>query len=92
MQKIEGVEIGDLVQEASKQILLAQKDEVLDLVKKLIQKAHGLTEDVKRAKHELKGKEDKLAKTLARIEKLRAGDWSALQEQQGEKKEQPVTE
>lgn len=87
MQKIEGVELPDLVAQAANELVNLQRDEAITLIKRKLERVAGLTAEIKKLKNDIKTKEEKLEKTLGLIEKLRSGDWSVLQEEQQQKSE-----
>lgn len=92
VEPIDGVELGDVVAEASKQLIRERYDGTVDLVKKAFERADGLAQAVKKGKQELKKNEEKLEKQLAKIEKLRAGDWSVLTEDNNQDKKEEKKE
>lgn len=87
MQPLEEVNLDEVVKDASAQLIHERYDGAVDLVKKLFSRVNALTEDIKRKKAELKKVEDKLSSNLAKVEKVKLGDWSALNEKDEQPKE-----
>lgn len=87
MEKIENVDLGSLVTEASVELIADKRKKAAGLIKKHLEKTDQLASDVRKAEKELKSKQEKLTKAQATIAKIKAGDWSLLAEKKdGQKK------
>lgn len=84
MEKIDGVNLEDLVKESSADLVAEKRRSIAGLIKQQLQRMEQLATDVQNLEKQLKGKREKLKKTQEKIEKIRGGDWSVL----AEKKEQ----
>lgn len=84
MEKIEGVELTDIVSTASEELLSEQKRNGVNKVKKLFAAIYDLTNELAQIERTKTKKTEQLAKKNAILEKVKAGDWSALvDDQQG---------
>ncbi len=79
-EPIEDTNLEDLVKEASGELLLERRHAATTLIKNFLMKVEGLTSEIKNLKNQLSKKEESLAKTLEKIKRLKAGDWSLLAE------------
>ena len=80
IEKIEGVNLADLVKEASTELIAERRAQAGNLIKNHLQRVEQLTLDIRNLEKNLKGKKDKLAKAQAKIDKIAGGDWSMLVE------------
>lgn len=78
IEKIEGVDLADLVTEASTRLLAERRVEAAGLVKNHLQRVEGLTLEVRKKEQELKKLKEKLSKAQDKVDKIKAGDWSVL--------------
>lgn len=74
------IDLGELLQGATKEILAARKTELSTKINKLFFRADSLAREVR--DHEVAGKKSqaKLDNTLAKIDRLKSGDWSVVKE------------
>lgn len=79
-EKIEGVDLSTLVEEASTELLGERRSQAASIIKKHLQRVEQLVIDVHRAEKTLRGKKEKLTKAQAKLDKIKAGDWSLLAE------------
>ena len=86
MEKIENVDLGNLVTEASNEIIDARRKQAAGIIKQQLQRIEQLVTDISNAEKELKKKRDKLTKAQEKIDKIKAGDWSLLAENNGQTK------
>jgi seryl-tRNA synthetase len=77
---IEGVDLSELVKEASTELMAEKRRQASNIIKNHLQREEQLVYDIRNLKKNLKGKEEKLAKAQAKIEKIIKGDWSLLVE------------
>ncbi len=87
MEKIEGVNLEELVEESSADLVEEKKKSVAGLIKQQLQRMERLATEIKNLEKEINGKRDKLKKIQEKIEKIKNGDWSVLTEKK-EQKEQ----
>ena len=78
MKQIEGVDLVALVEESSKELVSAKKEEAANIIKKHLQRVEQLALDVRKAEKVLKSAQEKLKKAQDKIDKIKAGDWSLL--------------
>ncbi len=89
MEKIDGVDLSELVEESSTELVTEKRRKVAGMIKQQLQRVEQLSIDVKELEKQLRGKKEKLDKALAKIKKVKEGDWSVLVEnKEGKKKEQ----
>jgi hypothetical protein len=84
------IELGDLVKEASQQLLRERRVEASGLIKNLLVKSEQVTKDLKTKRLEVAKLEETLAYTLGKINRLKDGDWSVLKENKGTSKPDPT--
>lgn len=87
MEKIDGVNLEDLVEESSADLIAEKRRSVAGLIKQQLQRMEQLATDVKNLEKQLKGKREKLTKTQEKMEKIKSGDWSVLAEKKEQKDE-----
>jgi hypothetical protein len=80
IEKIEGVDLAVLVEEASTELMAEKRRQASNIIKNHLQREEQLVYDIRNLEKNLKGKKDKLAKAQAKIEKIIKGDWSLLSE------------
>ncbi len=78
MEKIEGLNLGDLVSEASRISIAKRKELALSLVSKLMHRIEGLAQEEKKLTQQLKQNNEKIKKAQETLDKIKAGDWSVL--------------
>lgn len=78
IEKIPGVELSELVTEATSELLAERRKKAAGLIKNHLQRVEGLALDVRKKENELKKLREKLTKAQAKIDKIKAGDWSVL--------------
>lgn len=83
MEKIEGVDLSQLVVESAEELVAEKRKKVGGAIKSLLLAAEQMQIEIRRGKQELQKKEEKLAKTLEKVAKLKSGDWSVLQDVKG---------
>ncbi len=83
MEKIEGVDLTQLVVESAEELVAEKRKRVGGAIKSLLLAAEQMQMEIRRGKQELQKKEEKLTKTLEKVAKLKAGDWSVLQDAKG---------
>ena len=82
MEQIDDVKLDELVAEASSELLDQRRKQASSAVKQILQRTEQLARDIKNLKGQVAKKQGKLDFALARIEKLKKGDWSVLQDKQ----------
>ena len=82
MEKMENVDLSVLVEESSKELMADKRNDAASIVKKHLQRVEQLAIDVRNTEKQLKIKKEKLAKAQAKIDKIKAGDWSLLAEKE----------
>lgn len=80
MDKIKDINLTDVVQESAKELIAERRKMVGNQIKQLLQRVEGLARFVVVGERELKKIKDKLSSAQAKIDKLKAGDWSILEE------------
>lgn len=88
MEKIENVDLSELVEESSTELVAEKRRKVAGMIKQQLQRVEQLSVDVKELEKQLRGKKEKLGKALEKIKKIKEGDWSVLTENQEGKKQQ----
>lgn len=87
MQEIKDINLTEVVQESATELITERRKMVGNQIKQLLQRVEGLARMVVNGEKELKKIKDKLASAQAKIDKLKAGDWSILEEPKSSKKE-----
>jgi uncharacterized protein HemX len=77
---IEGVDLSELVKEASTELMAEKRRQASNIIKNHLQREEQLVLDIRQLEKNLKGKKDKLAKAQIKINKIKEGDWSLLVE------------
>lgn len=80
MDAVENVDLAQLTADVATQLIDEKRRSIAGLVKQMLQRAEQLAADIKKLEKEAQGKRGQLAQALAKIEKLRVGDWSVLEE------------
>ncbi len=89
MKSIEGCTPAELIQDASTELLIEQKREGVQKVKKLFAAIYDLsTVEIPKLEAELKKKREQLAQKNTILEKLKGGDWSALADEKKPQEQQ----
>ena len=78
LEKVEDLDLGQLVEEVSSDMVQERTRQAAGLIKKQLQRMEQLSKDIVAAKKELKSKQDKLVKAQDTIDKIRSGDWKVL--------------
>lgn len=82
MEKVEGVNLNELVAEASKELFAEtnywRRRQAAGLIKKLLQQREELASDVKRLEKDIQREREALENFQVKIDKIKAGDWSLL--------------
>ncbi len=92
MDPIQNVELAAIVTEADASIIDERKRKALAAVRTLLIEEHKLVSDIENTEKTLEKQKGQLAQKRSIIEKVKAGDWSALKEQNQGGKEQPKKE
>lgn len=82
MEKIENVDLGSLVTEASTELMTDKRKSAASIIKIHLQRVEQLAIDIRHAEKDIKKKKEKLEKAQAKINKIKEGDWSLLAEQE----------
>ena len=88
MNPVENVNLQSVVGAAATELLDEKRRGVAGIVKQILQRSEQLAGDVKGLESQLAKKRGQLEQSLAKVEKLRAGDWSVLQEVKAEAEQQ----
>lgn len=80
MEKLENVNLAELVVETSDSLLTEKRNAAASIIKKHLQRVEQLAINVHKLEKELKGEKEKLAKAQAKIDKIKEGDWSLIAE------------
>lgn len=89
MKQIPGVDLKQLVEETSTELLVERRRGIGGKIKAMIIKVEDLTQRKARLTSELNKVTDSLEKATELIEKLKAGDWSVIQEDKEQKDPAP---
>jgi hypothetical protein len=81
MEPIKGIDLGELVNISSEQLLHDYRVEIGGKIKKLLVKCEVLPRDIKKLETELEKVRKSYKEALDKVEKLKAGDWSVLNEE-----------
>ncbi len=82
MDKLEDVDLAQLVEESSKELMVSKRYDAANIIKNHLQRVEQLAIDVRTAEKALVKKKEKLAKAQAKIDKIKEGDWSLLAEKE----------
>lgn len=74
------IDLQELVTAASIDIMLERRKEATNLIKGFLIKVEGLTKEIKNLENQLKTKQESLAKTNEKIQRLKKGEWNILAE------------
>ena len=80
------IKLKDIVEAAARELMSVRRNDHTNLVKGILLRAEQLTFNIKSKKRELAKMEESLEKTLAKIERLKSGDWSVLKENNNQSK------
>jgi seryl-tRNA synthetase len=80
MEKIEGIELDELVSDVASELVNDRRKQAASAIKVQLQKVEQLAADMKLLNKQLKEKQKKFDEVVARIEKIKGGDWSLLAE------------
>lgn len=78
--EIEGVNLADLVDSVSTDLVNERRKQASGVIKQQLQRMEQLNIDIKNAEKELKKKSEKLAKAQTKMDRIKSGDWSVLNE------------
>jgi len=84
MKPIPGVNLKNMVEQASKELIFENRKQAIGMIKKGLKRIEGLAKEIKYFNHELKKRQGKLAKSQEKINKIKDGDWSLLVEAEKE--------
>ena len=73
---------------AANALMAEKRHDAESRIKQILIRQEKLAESIKASENELKKLNAKLEKSVAKINKLKSGDWSVLNEQENEKDEQ----
>lgn len=88
MQKIEGVELKDLVQQASEEFLRKQQLDGVKRIQKLLSAIFDLGLEIKGLESQLTKKREQLEKKQRVVEELKQGNWSILADDESKKNDE----
>ena len=88
MKPIPSLNLTDLLEGAASALLTEKRHDAESRIKQILIRQEKLAESIKAAENDLKKLNGKWDKSVAKINKLKAGDWSVLNEQDNEKDEQ----
>ena len=80
------IELGDLVKQASAELIRERRIETSGLIKNFLVKIEQVTLQIKTKKEELSKLEKALEDTVAKVKRLREGDWTVLPENNSKSK------
>ncbi|KKK98742.1 hypothetical protein LCGC14_2639720 [marine sediment metagenome] len=80
MEKINNVDLSQLVEESAEKLVAEKRNKAASLVKQELQRIEQLKIDIKKIDKDRKNKQDKLDKAQAKMDKIKNGDWSVLAE------------
>jgi len=88
MKPIPSLNLTDLLEDAANALMAEKRHDAESRIKQILIRQEKLAESIKASENELKKLNAKLEKSVAKINKLKSGDWSVLNEQENEKDEQ----
>jgi len=88
MKPIPALNLTDLLEGAANALMAEKRHDAESRIKQILIRQEKLAESIKASENELKKLNAKLEKSVAKINKLKSGDWSVLNEQENEKDEQ----
>jgi len=88
MKPIPSLNLTDLLEDAANAFMAEKRHDAESRIKQILIRQEKLAESIKASENELKKLNAKLEKSVAKINKLKSGDWSVLNEQENEKDEQ----
>ncbi len=80
MKQIDGVNLTELVEEGSKELISEKRSEAANIIKNHLQRIEQLSLDVRKAEKELNKKTEALTKAQDKMDKIKGGDWGLLSE------------
>lgn len=86
MKQIADTNLNDLINGAAQALLAERRQDATSRIKQVLIRQEAMAEAIKAKELELKKLNDKMAKSTAKIERLRNGDWSVLAEFETEDK------
>jgi len=88
MKPIPSLNLTDLLEGAANALLIEKRHDAESRIKQILIRQEKLAESINATENDLKKLNAKWQKSVAKINKLKAGDWSVLNEQENEKDEQ----
>jgi len=88
MKPIPLLNLTDLLEGAANALLIEKRHDAESRIKQILIRQEKLAESINATENDLKKLNAKWQKSVAKINKLKAGDWSVLNEQENEKDEQ----
>jgi len=88
MNEIKDINLTDVVQESAKELIIERRKMVGNQIKQLLQRVEGLARKIVFGEKEIKKLKDKLTTAQTKIDRLKAGDWSVLEEPKFDNSEQ----
>jgi hypothetical protein len=80
MEKIEGINLSELIDDTSLELFHERKHLVVGKIKVILTRINALKMDIKNAETVIKKRKEGIAKMEHKVAQLRAGDWSVLEE------------
>lgn len=87
MKAIENTTPEELLKEAATQLINEQKHAAVNQIKDTLKRIAQLSNDIKTMRQAVEKKQKELEGANGRLDKLRAGDWSVLQDPKAEKEQ-----
>ena len=85
MKPIENTTPGELLSEAATQLINEQKHAAVSQIKDALRRVAQLSNDIRTMQQSIEKKQRELDGANGRLEKLRSGDWSVLQDSKADK-------
>lgn len=80
MKEIEDVNLKELVENVSQDLLTERRKQAAGIIKQQLQKIEQLVKDISNTEKDLKKKKEKLTKAQDKIDKVKGGNWQILSE------------
>jgi phenylpyruvate tautomerase PptA (4-oxalocrotonate tautomerase family) len=88
MEKIDGINLSELITEASSEVLLEKRREVASAIRQMLNKQISLAGEITKMDKELAQKNKQLIEVNGKLDKIKSGDWSVLNEKKQEQKQE----
>ena len=88
MKELDGVKLGDLLQETSGELFAERRKQAKGIIKKLLTAQEQLVRDIDKLEKQLKKHKKQLEKKTEVLDKISKGDWSLVVESQEQKKKE----